>query len=184
MLWVFYPGNVFFAAELLLGELIFLYPVPKRKVFPARLIAALTIVMVLAGFIPRITDDQLRIVSDLMRFVGIFVGSVVMFGTCFRIKTSMLVSMCVAGYAVQHLAYNTAWLLRQLPTVAGDGAIAIDAMLRTEEKTFCQLVCETGIDKTQFPLNWYKVARNHTPLFCFLFVPKNAITEPETTSTT
>ena len=119
MLWVFYPGNVFFAAELLLGELIFLYPVPKRKVFPARLIAALTIVMVLAGFIPRITDDQLRIVSDLMRFVGIFVGSVVMFGTCFRIKTSMLVSMCVAGYAVQHLAYNTAWLLRQLPTVGG-----------------------------------------------------------------
>lgn len=119
MLWGFYPGNVFFAAELLLGELIFLYPVPKRKVFPARLIAALTIVMVLAGFIPRITDDQLRIVSDLMRFVGIFVGSVVMFGTCFRIKTSMLVSMCVAGYAVQHLAYNTAWLLRQLPTVAG-----------------------------------------------------------------
>lgn len=119
MLWGFYPGNVYFAAELLLGEMIFLYPVPKRKLFPARLIAALTVVLTLSGFIPRISGDQWRILSDLMRFIGIFVGSVVMYGTCFRIKLSMLVSMCVAGYAVQHLAYNTAWLLRQLPAVAG-----------------------------------------------------------------
>ena len=119
MLWVFYPGNVYFAAELLLGELIFLYPVPKRRFFPVRLITALAVVVALSGFMPRIAGEEWRVVSDLMRFIGIFVGSVVMYGTCFRIKASMLVSMCVAGYAVQHLAYNTAWLLRLLPTVGG-----------------------------------------------------------------
>lgn len=118
MIWGFYPGNIYFAAELLLAELIFLYPVPRRKGFALRLPVAIAAVIAFAAFFPRIRGDHLFILSDLLRFVCIYAGSALMLGTCFRLKAGMQMSMCVAGYAVQHLAYNCAWLLRQVPAVA------------------------------------------------------------------
>lgn len=122
MAWGFRGGNVYFIVEILLAELIFLYPVPKRKNFWAKLAAACLAVTALTAFLPQITVPELKVLEDLLRFFGIFALSVAAMGLCFSLKPDMLVSMCVAGYAVQHLSYRVASLLSRLPLLPDFGS--------------------------------------------------------------
>lgn len=124
MAWGFRSGNVYFIVEILLAELIFLYPVPKRKCFWVKLAAACLAVTAIAAFWPHITVPGLNVLAGFLRFFGIFALSVAAMGLCFSLKPRMLISMCVAGYAVQHLSYRIASLLSNLPLLpnfsAGD----------------------------------------------------------------
>lgn len=101
MRWGFYSGNIYFIAEILLAELIFLYPVPKRKLFALRLILSAAVVIAMAAFTPRITVIH-SVFNDLFRFLLLFSLSVAAMGLCFKLKFGALLSMCSAGYAVQH----------------------------------------------------------------------------------
>lgn len=124
MTWGLRTGNIYFIVEIFLAELIFLYPVPRHKNFWAKLAAGCLAVTAIAAFLPQITVPELQVLSEFMRFFGIFALSVLAMGLCFSLKPDMLVSMCVAGYAVQQLSYRIAWLLSNLPLLtdfsAGD----------------------------------------------------------------
>lgn len=117
MNWGFYSGNIYFIAEILLAELIFLYPVPKRKLFPLRLALAFAATIVIAAFTPRITVIK-PVFNDLFRFLFLFLVSIVAMGLSFHLKKAVLLSMCSAGYAVQHLAYQVSRLLLKTPILA------------------------------------------------------------------
>lgn len=122
MRWGFYSGNIYFIVEIMLAELIFLYPVPRRKGFWYRLPLLAAGAVLVAAFFPQLIEGNLRVLHDLVRFVGLFAVSVLVMGRCFRLKPRMLVSMCVAGYAVQHMAYRSAALMRSLtPIFTGMG---------------------------------------------------------------
>ncbi|MCI8612505.1 MAG: sensor histidine kinase [Clostridia bacterium] len=116
MIWGFYSGNIYFIVEILLAELIFLYPVPKRKLFPLRLGMAFAVMIAVAAFTPRITVIP-SVFNDLFRFLFLFALSVVTMGLCFKLEFGVLLSMCSAGYAVQHLAYQTTRLLLKTPVL-------------------------------------------------------------------
>ena len=107
-------GNLFFMAEILIAELIFLYPVPKRSHFWFRLVPALILSLLAAAFLPGFGFIGIRELSSLLRFLVQFVISVLAMGFCFRLKPIMLISMCVAGYAVQHLSYRAAGIVQRL----------------------------------------------------------------------
>ena len=107
-------GNVFFTVEILIAELIFLYPVPKRKHFWLRLIPALALTVLAAAYLPSFSFIGIRELSSLLRFLIQFALSVLAMGFCFSLKPVMLVSMCVAGYAVQHLSYRAASIAAKL----------------------------------------------------------------------
>lgn len=108
-------GNIYFVLELLLAELIFLYPVPKRSHFFARLLVGFAVVTALCAFMPQITVPELKILDALLRFLGIFGLTVATMAALFRIKASTMLFMCSAGYAVQHMAYRIGWLMAQIP---------------------------------------------------------------------
>lgn len=105
-------GNVYFVVELLLAELIFLYPVPKRRAFPARLAAVFAGMPILSAFLPEISAPQLFVLDGLLRFLMIFTMSVLALKTVFQLRFSTLLCMCTAGYAVQHAGYGIGWILR------------------------------------------------------------------------
>lgn len=115
----FLPGNVYFMLELLLAELIFLYPTPKRSVFPLRLVLVAAVISVVAGLIPWLSHPALTVLPYILRSVLLFSLAVAAAGACFRLPFQMLFSMCVAGYAVQHIAYRVTWLLTQTAWLPG-----------------------------------------------------------------
>lgn len=114
MKWGFYSGNIYFIVEILLAELIFLYPAPKRKLFILRFTLSMAAMIALAAFTPRITAFH-NIVNDLFRFLFLFSASMGAMALCFKLKFGVLLSMCSAGYAVQHLAYQASRLMMKIP---------------------------------------------------------------------
>lgn len=110
MLWGFYSGNIYFIIEILLAELIFLYPAPKRKLFILRFSLCFAAATAIAAFTPRITVIP-SVFNDLFRFLFLFSLTVGAMALCFKMKFAALFSMCSAGYAVQHLSYQASRLL-------------------------------------------------------------------------
>ena len=109
----FAPGNLYFMSELLLAELIFMYPAPKRERFWIRLAAALTVSLLMAAFFPQLGITGSPLIGPLFRFFGMFAVTVAAMEFAFHVKTSTMVFMCVAGYAVQQIAYRVGWILTQ-----------------------------------------------------------------------
>ena len=100
-----------FLLELLLAELIFLYPADKRSRFPLRLTAVF--LLCLAGQLLAPPDGAVRetMAAQLGVYTGIFLLTVAAMGACFRLPFSSLFSLCVAGYAVEHIAYHISKIL-------------------------------------------------------------------------
>lgn len=101
-----------FVLELLLAELIFLYPAQKRSFFGLRLTAVA--LLCLAGFvlIPTGEPERQSILYQFGTFAGAFFLTVALMGFCYKLRFSALFSLCVAGYAVEHIAYHAAKLVR------------------------------------------------------------------------
>ena len=100
-----------FLLELLLAELIFLYPADTRSRFPLRLTAVF--LLCLAGQLLAPPDGAVRqtMAAQLGVYTGIFLLTVAAMGACFRLPFSSLFSLCVAGYAVEHIAYHISKIL-------------------------------------------------------------------------
>lgn len=92
-----------FMVEILLAELIYLYPAEKRSYFGFRY-ASVCILCVLAGLL--IPFDYTSIFSQFMMFFVMFAVSVGAMALCFRLSISGLISCCVAGYATEHIAFH------------------------------------------------------------------------------
>ncbi len=92
-----------FMVEILLAELIYLYPAEKRPYFGFRY-ASVCILCVLAGLL--IPFDYTSIFSQFMMFFVMFAVSVGAMALCFRLSISELISCCVAGYATEHIAFH------------------------------------------------------------------------------
>ena len=96
MIWGIYSGNIYFIVEILLAELIFLYPVAKRKLLPLRLGMAFAVMIAVAAFTPRITVIP-SVFNDLFRFLFLFDLYVVTMGLYFKLEFSVILYMCSAG---------------------------------------------------------------------------------------
>lgn len=109
----FLPGNIYFALELLFAELIFLYPAPRRAAFCVRLGLSMVVLSAIAGFLPWLPYPGLLILPYVLRSILLFCLAIAAAGSMFYLRIHMLFSMCVAGYAVQHIAYRMTWLITQ-----------------------------------------------------------------------
>ncbi|MBQ2070478.1 MAG: sensor histidine kinase [Bacilli bacterium] len=106
-------GNLFFGLELLLGEAMFLYAAPKRKYFPFRLTLAVILFGVICYFYPIPQPYAYEIWFLIIRFLSLFLVTALLSLVCFDISVSSALSLCGAGYAVQHIAYQLSNILFQ-----------------------------------------------------------------------
>jgi len=97
-----------FIIELLLAELIFLYPAKKRALFPVRIIGIFVASAALFYWVPTPYLYDLNILFQFVNILIYFAITVCAMHICFSIKISSLLSCCVAGYAVQHIVNHTA----------------------------------------------------------------------------
>lgn len=101
-----------FLLELMLAELIFLYPVEKRSRFPLRLLLVLAICVAGQLLIPAGTGAAQNLLTQFVGFAGLFFLTVAAMGFCFRISFASLFPLCVAGYAVEHIAYHVSKIIQ------------------------------------------------------------------------
>ena len=104
-------GNCIFTLQILVAELLFLYSVPKRRLFLLRIIPGIAIIIFLSGFYPSIPYDYSNQLYSFFKFIVLFAITVVCQGFCFKIKLVPLISSCTSGYAVQHLSYQVMQLV-------------------------------------------------------------------------
>ncbi|MBO7335600.1 MAG: hypothetical protein J6U42_01535, partial [Lachnospiraceae bacterium] len=106
-------GNIIFVTEMFIAEWIFLCSAEKRKLFWLRLPLTVAASIVSANFIFASSDMLSDPVYQLLRFFILFGVTVAAMALCYRLSFSALLSSCVAGYAVQHIAYQVAALVRR-----------------------------------------------------------------------
>ena len=102
-----------FLLELILAELIFLYPAEKRSLFPLRLGGVLLAVCAGQLLFPAGSPHTQTLTSQIGIFAGLFFLTVAAMGFCFRLRFPSLFSLCVAGYAVEHIAYHMSKLVQR-----------------------------------------------------------------------
>ena len=108
-----------FMAELLAAETLFLVSLRRRNFFILRLVLSLAACFLFSFLFPIVSDNSYYM--SLM-FVSLFVFTVCMNKVIFKESWVKLFFCCVAGYTVQHLAYQ----LNNIVTVAmtgGRGAV-------------------------------------------------------------
>lgn len=93
-----------FMAEILLAELIFLFPAQKRSLFFLRYVGLFALCIVIGGFFP--IDYDAGLFAQFLMFFLMFLITVGAMALCFSIPFSALISCCVAGYAVEHIAFH------------------------------------------------------------------------------
>lgn len=102
-----------FLLEMLLAELIFLYPADRRSHFPLRL--GLVFLLCVAGqfLFPSGAPHTQTVMTQIGTFAALFFLTVAAMGFCFRLSFPSLFSLCVAGYAVEHIAYHVSKIVQQ-----------------------------------------------------------------------
>lgn len=115
----FQIGNLFLTGELLAAELIFLYPAPRRHAAALRLAVGALAALLAASCLPWVNIPGLIALPYIIRSIALFVLSVAVMALPYNLPLPALISMCVAGYAVQHIAYRASWLLGRTPLLAG-----------------------------------------------------------------
>ncbi|MBR1813012.1 MAG: sensor histidine kinase [Lachnospiraceae bacterium] len=92
-----------FMLQLLLAELIYLFPAEKRSYFLLRFPAAVAVCLLAAYMFLFNNTSQLY---HFFRYMILFTVSTVSFGFCFKLPLTALISSCTAGYATQHIAFH------------------------------------------------------------------------------
>ena len=103
--------RIAFAAEILLAELIFLFPAEKRKRFALRYIAAALASVLVSYFFSISAQGASQVAAQLLRLIVVFGVTVAGMYLCFDLKFSVVISACVAGYAVEHMTFHTILLI-------------------------------------------------------------------------
>ena len=116
---MFEIGNIVFVLEILLAEIIFLYSADRKPHFILRAPAACAAVLVISFFFPLPSGWVANPFYQLLRFLLLFGLTVAGMGACFKLSFSALLSGCVAGYAVQHIAYQVTALVSNTGLLTG-----------------------------------------------------------------
>ena len=103
-----------FLLELMLAELIFLHPVETRRRFPLRLLLILALCIAGQLLFPAGAVPSRSLPVQFVSFAGLFLLTVAAMGFCFRLSVPSLFSLCVAGYAVEHIAYHVSKIVQTL----------------------------------------------------------------------
>ena len=102
-----------FLLELMLAELIFLYPAQKRSRFPLRLLLILALCVAGQLLFPAGAAGSQTLLVQFVGFAGLFCLTVAAMGFCFRLSFFSLLPLCVAGYAVEHIAYHVSKIVQK-----------------------------------------------------------------------
>lgn len=110
----FDTGSIVFEVELIAAQSVFLYACPKRKMFWLRFLASFVSCVALAYFFPRF-DTPAGSIFWVLRSFAILAYSIGLTCVCYDLKPRAAISICVAGYAVQHIAYQLGFLISKIP---------------------------------------------------------------------
>lgn len=108
---MFRLGNIVYIIELLLGATIFLYPAEKRSGWLWRYLGVAVLLALFGWYHPLIVRVVGSDVFFLFRSVVQLCAVILAMMAVFRTKLAVCISSCVAGYAVQHIAYNVTTLV-------------------------------------------------------------------------
>ena len=97
--------RIAFAIEILIPELIFLFPCEKRKAFPFRLLLA-TAATIAASCFVFFYYEGFPEMGRLLRYIVILLISIAGLYFCFDRSFLTVASACAAGYAVEHLTFQ------------------------------------------------------------------------------
>lgn len=95
-----------FAVELMVGELILLYPAEKRRYFPAKYALSVLLMLIFTYIVPSTEAQRTDVFLQFIKFTVLFAFSIAAMGLAFKLDLPSLFASCVAGYAVQHIAYQ------------------------------------------------------------------------------
>ncbi len=98
--------RIAFAFEILLAELIFLFPFEKRKGFSIRLLLAAAATTAASCLIFFYIEGFPVMLGRLLRYTLILSISIVSMCACFDRSILTVASACAAGYAVEHLTFQ------------------------------------------------------------------------------
>ena len=111
---MFEVGNVLFMLQILVAELIFLYAADRRKGFFWKYPCVFLLCLTLAYFFPMPVEISYGIPYSLFRFFFLIAISVVGMWSCFQLSFRQVFSLCMAGYAVQHISYHCVSIMKRL----------------------------------------------------------------------
>ena len=98
--------RVMFATELLTAELIFLFPLPRRRLFAARLLACFAVCISFSGFFQVRASWMPATAAQLLRLTLVYAVTILMMEFCFASDALATAAACAAGYAVEHIAFQ------------------------------------------------------------------------------
>mgnify|MGYP002516243400 CR=1 FL=1 len=107
-------GSIVFEVELIAAQSLFLYACPKRKMFWLRFLISFIACVVLAYFFPKY-ETRIGYIFLMLRSFAVLAYSIGLTCICYDLKFHAAISICVAGYAVQHIAYQSAFLISKIP---------------------------------------------------------------------
>ena len=104
-------GNLWFYVELIIAQLIFSYSFPKKKNFLIRYIFSFALMGVMAFFFPLPQTLMGNTFYQLFRFLLILGYTCCVYYFSFDIKSTVVISTCVSGYALQHFSYHVSLMI-------------------------------------------------------------------------
>lgn len=104
--------------QLFVGELIFLYPYRKRSYFWVRFPIAAAVCLLVGLFFPTFTMPVLNLYR-IIQLIVFFSVTIIAYTVCFDLPFKVTLSLCSAGYALQHIVYQLSTFFHNLPL--GDG---------------------------------------------------------------
>lgn len=125
--------RIVFAFELLLADLIFLAPLPKKSRFWLRYPLAV-LAVIGASYFCLLTWDFLTVtMAKLIRMVVVYGVSILAMCWCFDRKPVTIISACAAGYAVEHITF-------QLVKILGLSGVVLPELLGIPQKELLEYV--------------------------------------------
>lgn len=93
-----------FMIEILLAELILLFPAEKRSLFWVRYPVSFLLCVLIGAYFPIKYDSG--ILAQFLMFLLMFLITVGAMWLCFKMPFSDLISSCVAGYTIEHISFH------------------------------------------------------------------------------
>lgn len=125
---MFEVGNIIFIVEIFLAQALLLYSCPKRKQFALRLVLSLAVAVVLAGFFPMPKGFAMNPFYQILRFLTLLAYTMAATAVSYQISARAILSLCVAGYAFQHIAYQSTMLLSSIKAIAAYNIVVFPSM--------------------------------------------------------
>ncbi len=125
-------GTIFLCVQLLASELIFMFAAKKRKRFAIRLPLASIGYFFFACMLPSVAAFHFHPLYQLVWVLAVFLGSIAVMAVCFQLKWWPLFSLCVAGYAVQHIGFHVCNLIGHTQVFTGAAGSLISRSMRIE----------------------------------------------------